>query len=108
MKAVLSISTNKNKRFKVKLYKNNELQKTIHFGSKNPTYGTFLEHKNDAYKDAYIKRHQVNEDWTNPKTAGFWSRWILWSKPTLRESMLEAVKQSQGKITKIAISLKKE
>jgi hypothetical protein len=31
----------------------------------------------------YIKRHEKREDWTDPLTPGFWSRWILWEKPTI-------------------------
>jgi len=40
----------------------------------------------DIHRDAYIARHS-GEDWTNPLTAGFWSRWLLWEKPTVKESL---------------------
>jgi len=40
-------------------------------------------------KSAYIARHQVNEDWTDPLKAGTLSRYILWNKPTLRASIAD-------------------
>jgi len=27
------------------------------------------------------------QDWNDPLTKGFWSRWILWNKPTIDESI---------------------
>jgi hypothetical protein len=34
----------------------------------------------DERKNSYIKRHQSRENWKKSgiKTAGFWSRWLLW------------------------------
>ena len=37
-------------------------------------------------KKRYIERHQKNENWNNPETAGYLSRLILWNKPTVKES----------------------
>lgn len=34
--------------------------------------------KTTADRAAYIARHQVNEDWTDPTTPGALSRYILW------------------------------
>ena len=33
----------------------------------------------------YLTRHKKREDWSKKgiDTAGFWSRWLLWSKPSL-------------------------
>ena len=61
--------------------------KTVSFGQKGAS--DFTKHKNTDRKEAYIARHKKNEDWTKSgaKTAGFWSRHILWSKPTLKESI---------------------
>jgi hypothetical protein len=58
----------------------------IAFGSKNSlTYATGATEKT---KENYIKRHQVNEDWTkiNP---GSLSRYILWSKKSIPEGIKE-------------------
>ena len=49
----------------------------------------FTIHKDLARKEMYIKRHQKNEDWNNPMTAGALSRWILWNNPTLSESIAD-------------------
>ena len=45
---------------------------------------------NKSYrKERYIDRHKNNEDWTKSgaKTAGSWSRHILWSKPFFKASI---------------------
>lgn len=52
-------------------------------------YEDYTMHQDLKRKKAYIARHQKNEDWTDYKTAGFWSRWLLWNKPTLLESYLD-------------------
>ena len=46
-------------------------------------------HKDDKRKKAYISRHKKNEDWTKSgiDTAGWWSRWYLWEKPTKKEAL---------------------
>ena len=85
----LSKSNRKDKKWKVKV--NN---KTIHFGGKN--YGDFTiwnKEKGKVFADkkkkAYIARHKVNENWNKSgiDTAGFWSRWLIWNKPTLNASI---------------------
>lgn len=38
-------------------------------------------------KRNYLARHRKREDWNDPKSAGALSRWILWNKPTLDESI---------------------
>ena len=44
--------------------------------------------KNTYRKERYIDRHKAREDWTKTgaKSAGFYSRWITWNKPALKES----------------------
>ena len=61
--------------------------KTISFGQKGAS--DYTKHKNPDRKDRYIDRHKKNEDWTKSgaKTAGFYSRWITWNKPTLKASI---------------------
>ena len=46
------------------------------------------QHKNEGRKNRYILRHEKNEDWgkSGINTAGFWSRWLLWNKPSIKES----------------------
>lgn len=71
--------------------------KTIQFGAKGMT--DFILSKGDKKrKERYIKRHQANEDWNDPLTAGFWSRWLLWNKPTLKASIKDMEKRFDIKI----------
>ena len=61
--------------------------KTVSFGQKGAS--DFTKHKNTDRKERYIDRHKKNEDWTKSgvKTAGFYSKHVLWNKPTLNESI---------------------
>ena len=61
--------------------------KTINFGAK--TYSDYTLHKDKERMHRYVNRHKARENWTKSglKTAGFWSRWILWNKPSLRGSI---------------------
>ena len=58
---------------------------TIHFGSAQ--HSDFTKHKDEERKQRYINRHKKNENWSDPKTAGFMSKHLLWNKPTLTESI---------------------
>jgi hypothetical protein len=60
-------------------------RKIVSFGAKG--YEDMTTHKNEDRKQRYIQRHRKNEDWTDPLTAGFYSRWLLWNLPTLKESI---------------------
>ena len=44
---------------------------------------------NTDRKGRYIDRHKKNEDWTKPgaKSAGFYSKHVLWNKPALKASI---------------------
>ena len=79
MNIIITRSTRPNKIWMVKVDK-----KTIHFGSKGAS--DFTHHNDETLKQAYIKRHQKRENWNDIFTAGFWSRWMLWNKPTMSES----------------------
>lgn len=81
MKAKISKSNKKDKRYKVVI----DDKKTIHFGQQGGS--TFVDHKNTQKKSDWIARHKVNENWTDPKTAGFWAKHILWNKPTVSASI---------------------
>lgn len=91
--AVVSVSIMKSnkpgKRFVAVFRQVNGKTKTTHFGAANPTYGTFIDHKSEARKRAYLARHKVNENWSNPYSAGSLSRYILWNKPTLAASIAD-------------------
>lgn len=82
--------------FQIK-YGNDTVERHIRFGAK--PYGDYIQYyKQDKElaekkKNAYIARHQVREDWNAPMKAGTLSRYILWNKPTLRESISDFKKQ---------------
>lgn len=63
---------------------------TIKFGSAGMS--DYLQHKDDERKQRYIKRHQVNEDWTDLTKGGTWSRYILWGEKSLNKSIKEMQK----------------
>ena len=60
--------------------------KRVYFGAAGMS--DFLHHKNEERKNRYILRHEKNENWTKSgiDSAGFWSRWLLWNKPTIKSS----------------------
>lgn len=61
-----------------------------HFGAKG--YSDYTIHKDPERKQRYIDRHS-KEDWSNPKTAGTLSRYILWNLPTLQASIRDFKKR---------------
>lgn len=89
MKVILKDSTRKGKKMMVKID-----GKTVHFGSDGSS--TYIDHKDDEKKKNYISRHSaLDEDWTEDgmDSAGFWSRWLLWNKPTLSKSIKDIEKR---------------
>lgn len=60
--------------------------KKVYFGSAGMS--DFTIHKDEVRKLKYVVRHQKRENWTKTgiDTPGFWSRWYLWNKPTLKAS----------------------
>lgn len=77
-------STIKNKKYVAVLKEGNTMH-TVHFGAKG--YSDFTQHHDEARKKRYLARHKKREDWSNPLTAGFWSRWVLWNLPDLQASI---------------------
>ena len=61
--------------------------KTVHFGATG--YQDFTTSKDEKRRASYLARHRANEDWTmgGVDTAGFWSRWLLWNKPSITASI---------------------
>ena len=62
-------------------------RKTINFGAKG--YSDYTIHKDRSRMRRYETRHRSRETWSKSgvKTAGFWSKWILWNKPSLNASI---------------------
>ena len=76
--------------------------KTVSFGQKG--YSDFTIHKDEDRRERYIKRHKTNKNWNDPTTAGFYSRWVLWNKPTMKESITDLNK----KFSKLKVSVKSD
>lgn len=59
----------------------------IHFGQKGAS--DFTLHHDASRKENYLHRHQAKENWSHAgmNTAGFWSRWLLWNKPSKTEAV---------------------
>ena len=51
-------------------------RKVVHFGYKGST--TYIDGADDTARRNYIKRHRVNEDWTDGQSPGALSRYLLW------------------------------
>ena len=64
-------------------------KKTVSFGDSN--YQDFTTHKDNDRKQRYIDRHRNNESWGKDgvDTAGFYSKHILWNKPTVQASVAD-------------------
>lgn len=58
---------------------------TVDFGARG--YSDYTMHKDKLRKQRYIIRHASRENWKDPKTAGFWSRWLLWEKPSFNAAV---------------------
>jgi Family of unknown function (DUF5754) len=79
-------------KFKVCVPKASGLYSTIHFGRKG--YSDYTKHKDSQRMGRYLTRHRKRENWTRAGryTAGFWSRWILWSRPSFRAALKQTEK----------------
>ena len=57
---------------------------TVHFGAAGMS--DYTKNKDPERKKAYLARHKANENWRDKESAGFWSRYLLWEKPSLQEA----------------------
>ncbi len=70
----------------------------VHFGRQG--YSDYTLHKDSERMKRYITRHKKRENWgrSGAKTAGFWSRWLLWSRPSLQSALRQTEKVLGKKI----------
>ena len=82
MEIVLTKSKKKDKKYDAVI----DGKKTISFGQAGAS--DFTHHKDEQRKLRYINRHKNNENWNKSgiDTAGFWSKWLLWNLPTIKQS----------------------
>ena len=63
-------------------------QKVVSFGAAGMS--NYTKHKNATRKQRYIRRHTgKGEKRGEPDTPGALSRWILWNKPSFKESVAD-------------------
>ena len=76
-------SPNKKKKYRVTFNDGSH----VDFGASG--YSDYTKHKDEDRMKRYLIRHRKRENWTKSgiKTAGFWSRWLLWGKPTIKGSI---------------------
>ena len=77
---ILQKSSNKDKKFDAFVE-----GKKVSFGDSQ--YQDYTQHKDDERRFKYLNRHKPNEVWYDLKTAGTWSRWLLWQKKTIPEAI---------------------
>ena len=87
---VISKSNKKDKKYDARI----DGKKTVSFGSAQ--HSDFTKHKDPERKQRYLDRHKKNENWSDPTTAGYLSRWILWAKPTIEESIKDLNKRNKN------------
>ncbi len=70
----------------------------VHFGQRG--YEDYTTHKDHDRMRRYLVRHHNAETWSKRgiNTPGFWSRWILWNKPSLLGSIRHTKKKFRIKI----------
>ena len=63
----------------------------VYFGASG--YDDYTTHKDEKRREAYRRRHEKNEDWTETgiNTAGWWSWHYLWSYPS-KKAAYNAIK----------------
>lgn len=85
-------STNDEKKLMAIFTKPDGKTKTVHFGARGMS--DYTQHKDKDRMKNYLARHSgMGEDWDDPMTAGALSRWILWGKPSLRDSFNDFLKR---------------
>lgn len=69
--------------------------KKVRFGAKG--YEDFTTHKDEERKQRYIERHRKREEkfWNKSgiDTPSFWALFLLWNKPTIKESYADIKKR---------------
>jgi hypothetical protein len=76
---------NSTKKYKVYVVSDSGRIKKIQFGAAGMS--DYTKHKDKERKERYINRHKKRENWNDPTTAGFWSLWVLWNLPTVKQSL---------------------
>tara|TARA_R110002126_G_scaffold19385_2_gene72559 strand:+ start:4717 stop:5001 length:285 start_codon:yes stop_codon:yes gene_type:complete len=84
MKVIIKKSTNPKKKY-MAIFTDKDVKKTTHFGASGMS--DYTKHNDKERKERYLKRHKKNENWEKYMTAGSLSRYILWNKENLKDSI---------------------
>jgi len=81
-----------------KLYNDEKKYKAIFDDGKEVKFGAsgyqdFTIHRNIIKKNSYISRHSKDLDTNDPRKPGYLSMYMLWNKPTLKESIADYKKR---------------
>jgi len=91
MKLVIKPSTKSDKKYMAIFYEGDKKVKTTHFGQAGADDYTIT--KNKEQRDRYRTRHKKDLDTKDPTKAGYLSWFILWNKPTIKESIKDYKKR---------------
>ena len=95
VKVTVRPSSRKNKKYAAVFEKG----QAVHFGEKGSE--DFTMHGDEKRKTRYVNRHRSRENWTENglRTAGFWSRWLLWNKPSIAQAIQDMNQQFRLTVT---------
>lgn len=85
MTILLQKSPKTEKKYRVTFLENG---KHVDFGQRG--YSDYTIHKDKERMRRYINRHaRMGENWgqSGKYSAGYWSRWLLWSRPSLKAAV---------------------
>ena len=84
---ILRKSKKAGKKYRVSIPDFEGKRKTLYFGKNGCPDFTF--HHDEKKKSYYINRHKSKENWelSGIYTAGFWSRWLLFNRISINESV---------------------
>ena len=94
MRLDILLSRSRHHKFDAIFERKDKSKKTIHFGDNR--YQDYTQHHDNKRRELYILRHQKNEDFENPETAGSLSRYILWGDSTDLQKNIRAFKKRFG------------
>jgi hypothetical protein len=98
MKAVkITKATDGKHKYKAEFSTDGKHEKTTLFGAKGMGdyihYSKISPAEGAKHKKAYLARHSATENWSDGRSAGALSRWILWNKPSLEASIADYKKR---------------
>jgi hypothetical protein len=59
---------------------------------------TFIDDRTQKERLAWIARHRKDKGWDDPKSGIYYSRFLLWTEPTLKKAVRALEKKMKKKI----------